>query len=573
MSSIEPGDPAARPLGKTPGWLHTAIMIVLLLIFVAFTFTPPSSAPPAIAEVAPQAVARITQAPLQQAVTAGGTKGHAGTGATGKPKPKAKPTPPLPTPSPPTYRPSAYRCVGNPPRQIEDPQSPPCVPFWQGNNGGSTYQGVTGDSILVDVPDFSDSPLLRAYQDFFNRRFQFYGRKLVLQGIAADYNPSPDPATSQQNLAAKVDQEDHAFASTTLDSYQGTVYYQELARRKIVAVSNNPVYSESQLTQLAPYVWQYPMAIDTTMATTADWLCHRLVNGTADYTADPTLFKKPRKFGLLWEATEDQRFDLTPIVQGLQACHGSFVVTKQLPFNDESKTGNNTGGQYEQDPTVQAAVTNLKQQGVTTVVCLCPVFVLGPVGVVATQQSYQPEWVVTSYMQNELLFAQLANNNSQNQRQGMFGLTSTPRLIRAADDPSVWALQEENPGLFNASQDMSQVRQLQYHKLYRALLLLASGIQMAGPRLTPQTFADGLHNAVFPNPYVPTIQAGAVGFGGATYSMTKDVGEFFWSNSALPPYSADPNGTWCYVDGGARRRAGNWPGHPAFFSTSCDSGR
>lgn len=573
MSSTEPTpDADARPLGKIPGWMHAGIMVVLLLIFLAFTFTPPSSAPPSIAEVAPQAVARITQAPIQQAVSSGGSKGHAGSGTTGpSPKPSPSPTPTSPKT---IERPSPYRCIGNPPRQIEDPQSPPCVPFWQGDNGGSTYQGVTGDTISVAVPDYADGdPLLKAYQDFFNRRFQFYGRKLVLQGIAADYSPTPDPATSQQNLAAKVDQEYHAFASTTLDSYQGTVYYQELARRKVLAVSNNPVYSQSQLGQLAPYVWQYPMALDTTMATTADWLCHRLVNATADYTTDPTLFKKPRRFGLLWEATEDQRFDLTPIVDGLKACRGSFVVTKQLPFNDESKTGNNTGAQYEQDPTVQAAVTQLKQQGVTTVVCLCPVFVLGPVGVVASQQNYQPEWVVTSYMQNELLFAQLTNNNSQNQRQGMFGISSIPRLVRAANDPSVWAIQEENPSLFNVSRDSSQYRQLIFQKLYRSLLLLASGIQMAGPHLTPETFAAGLHDAVFPNPYVPAIQAGTVGFAGGSYSMTRDVAEFYWSNAALPPYTADTNGTWCYVDGGARRRAGSWPGQPAFFAANCDSGR
>src|SRR5688500_1174590 len=37
------------------------------------------------------------------------------------------------------------RCVGSPPRQTEDPLSPPCVAHFEGDNGGATYQGVTRD--------------------------------------------------------------------------------------------------------------------------------------------------------------------------------------------------------------------------------------------------------------------------------------------------------------------------------------------------------------------------------------------------------------------------------------------
>ena len=39
--------------------------------------------------------------------------------------------------------PSTKRCVGNPPRQSEDPLSPPCVASFNGDNGGATYHGVT----------------------------------------------------------------------------------------------------------------------------------------------------------------------------------------------------------------------------------------------------------------------------------------------------------------------------------------------------------------------------------------------------------------------------------------------
>src|SRR5688572_29355597 len=37
--------------------------------------------------------------------------------------------------------PSTKRCVGNPPRQTEDPMSPPCVAHYQGDNSGATAPG------------------------------------------------------------------------------------------------------------------------------------------------------------------------------------------------------------------------------------------------------------------------------------------------------------------------------------------------------------------------------------------------------------------------------------------------
>src|SRR5437899_2922502 len=42
-------------------------------------------------------------------------------------------------------RPPGLHCVGNPPRQTEDPMSPPCVPFFTGPKGRSTWQGEQKD--------------------------------------------------------------------------------------------------------------------------------------------------------------------------------------------------------------------------------------------------------------------------------------------------------------------------------------------------------------------------------------------------------------------------------------------
>ena len=113
-----------------------------------------------------------------------------------------------PTPSGAGKNPSTKRCVGSPPRQTEDPLSPPCVAHFSGDNGGATAAGVTPDEVRVVVyfrgcgtqqggsrgpeplpcstyVDLLEPPApdedtftrtVRLYQQYFNDRYQTYGR-------------------------------------------------------------------------------------------------------------------------------------------------------------------------------------------------------------------------------------------------------------------------------------------------------------------------------------------------------------------------------------------------------------
>src|SRR5205814_1973211 len=40
---------------------------------------------------------------------------------------------------------------GSPPRQVESIYAPPCAAPWSGNNGGSTWKGVTSNEIRIGV--------------------------------------------------------------------------------------------------------------------------------------------------------------------------------------------------------------------------------------------------------------------------------------------------------------------------------------------------------------------------------------------------------------------------------------
>src|SRR5688500_7914568 len=121
--------------------------------------------------------------------------------------------------------PTTKRCVGSPPRQTEDPIAPPCVAFFQGDNFGNTYQGVTKDEIRLliyvdsginDVEGSKGSEIrpenqyydlfvpqdpkgehrivtsLRGWQRYFNDRFQTYGRTVHFFVYFSSRDKSPE---------------------------------------------------------------------------------------------------------------------------------------------------------------------------------------------------------------------------------------------------------------------------------------------------------------------------------------------------------------------------------------------
>ena len=108
--------------------------------------------------------------------------------------------------------PTTRRCFGNPPRQTEDPQSPPCVPGWRGDNGGATSKGVTATEIRIAMPAW-DEFIAATLENYFNARYEFYGRRLrILEGYdtaLGNENPAaampltPPPSTSSCTLLAR----------------------------------------------------------------------------------------------------------------------------------------------------------------------------------------------------------------------------------------------------------------------------------------------------------------------------------------------------------------------------------
>jgi hypothetical protein len=426
--------------------------------------------------------------------------------------------------------------------------------------------GVTADTIKVAT--WCQNPAKpNDYQDFvnfLNQRFEFYGRKIVAS--CHNWSAGADAPTARADADAVVAEGD--FASTFyLNGDAGLYFYDQLARHNIVvSATQNDFLTQSWMAS-RPTVFQYEMSVDNVFANLGQFTCDWLA-GKAPTHMGAAQATKPakRKFGIYFTYGENESSVSTvPLKQALAQCGESVDSNSEVDL-----LAADASPQAQQQAAVKFATS-----GVSTVFCL-PANVATQCGSVqrySTQQNYYPEWIFSSYgiadRQYDFKLFQFPTEQMAN----TMGITATPRQINPQNEPWWWAMHGGNPGQTNdGSVATDYFEYLEYH----SWLLLASGIQMAGPNLTPQTFAAALQRTQFPNPITPEME-GAVGFASGSHAMTTDSAVWWWNNAARSPYAGDSPGTICYFNHGQRFASGSWtamagpdPLFPA--SGACDSG-
>jgi hypothetical protein len=570
-----------RP-GRTPGTVNLGVALAVLGVLLPLLLNAATSAPPAAAEFSPNAQQVIKKAPDGQAAEVNGTGDGQGSdgGEGGSPPPPPTPPPPTAMPTPKEELPENLlkRCVGPPPlRQIEDPQSPPCIAYWAGDNGGATAKGVTKDAIYIAVPTPESSETqYTALANFFNKRFQLYGRKIVLQfcGNGQGARDEAGQVADAAEAAAGCGNGIQPFASTFYRQNNGAYYMPAMGcRHKTIVVGSYSLYDKKFLERCAPYLYQYPMEADEEFANVGEWICNRLAGRTARYadgndgsTPAQPIASQQRKFGIMlapFTATDPvaRPEALDPIRKRLQAC-GAEVPMDRVIINPVTALF---------DPSsAQNAVLQMRSAGVTSIVCMCNFFSFGSLQRAAAASSFQPEWVTSTFGLNDVNSSFILGAGPASQMQNTFGITFHPRIVKPLINPYNVAVQEGDPSVTPDTATTGEAKL----EVYRALLLIASGIQMAGPNLTVQSFRDGLRRTAFPNPFHRTM-AGAVDVRPNGYSLTADAAEWYFDTQAVGPFadSAAKPGTVCYLDGGKRRTLGAWPkGEAPFFTGRCDSG-
>jgi hypothetical protein len=522
---------SARAIPLAYGGITAAL--VVMIAAVAFVVRPPSS--PAIAEFQPSAQDRINEARRDQAAGSGGTTGGCASGTTNCAEGGASHRPPVEVAA-------GRRCYGKPLRQTEDPQSPPCVfQIFKGANGGATAKGVSASEvkIVVVVPSFSDKVQIETVEaliEHFNRRYEFYGRRLRPVYVAAW--PFDDPGANNAAAENILAQQPFGVVSTTLYWSSNAMVHRKLADAKAISVVSGGAPGFNMRDVADGYTWLVDPPLDARLRAGSSFVCNTLKGGIARH-AGPEFSGSKRKFAVVTLKEASGGPNPAPLVSGLHAC-GIDADEFDVPY------------WYAQSQ-LSSLMANLRVDGYTTVIPVTP-YVQTDLFQVATRSSYLPEWVDLGMagMHLEYVWAGGGRAMTAGQSEHVIGFTPEARVERPGESPASWAFSEG--GGRNA---------INVEHWYNALLVMASGIQGAGPRLTPASFAAALRSTTFPNPDPgrPPSWQQRIGFGPGDPVFHDDYALWWWSEQAQSQTtdSTSGRGSFCYVGRGARYRPDAFP--------------
>lgn len=553
-----------RKAARSPGVVFAAVAAVLIVL-VAAAFTPSQPPPPPTAEFAPEA-AKPIKAPPPNQTSAVGNQGNTGRHGGSNGLREVRTTPPTgaatspPGPPPPNVK----DCVGDPARQTEDPESPPCRSFFTGNNGGATATGVDKDSIKIVMSDNENADITKALVTYFNNRFEFYGRKLVVVSSGGCGEGSPAHLAQEADTIAQQ----KVFAAIGCVDSKGAEYpfYDELARKGVLSVANRPdLEPEAHMDQFHPYEWTFWPTYDRAQQLLGSLIC-TLRGKPADH-AGPPFQQATRKFGLIYNTFTDQPDpDLSAIKATLAGCGVNYESGHIVLEHSSAEQG------YSQDTEQQTAsvLQQFKRDNVTTLIDLVHAVTLQQITQVASSINYEPEHVISSYLYNdsELGMESLPSDQTSH----LIGESAYNPHILPQTEYWYQAVQEGNPNFRWTDPTSYKVDATLYYAAwysYYSLLVLSAGIQMAGPHLTPQSFASGLQNTTFPNPTVPQHPEGKVTIHPGQHSYISDV-SLLWFEPGKPESSYGDASSFCYADFGTRFGTTDMPTKDLFYDdTNC----
>lgn len=431
-----------------------------------------------------------------------------------------------------------------------DPYSPPCIAF-SGDNGGATSKGVSGTEIKVAFrvlnergfqqtlaelagASLSDSPdainrTVGALADYFNQRFQFYDRKIKIvfyNGRGSNTNELLGKGREQAVAdAIQVSEEIGAFAdlSATSEPYSGA-----LSDRGVLAFGD-PYLSRAWHEKHAPYAWS--LATDGSLVSefAAEYALQKLYGGNADH-AGGSLKGKPRVFGTLapensWYQESVDNAETVVRKAGQQPGYRRAYVLDLGTMSDQATR----------------IIADFKNRGITTILCGCdpilPVFLSG----VANREQYYPEFIIVGTALTDAdIVGQLWNQNFASHAFGVSPLEAFQPPTQTIAYAAYKAVRKDEPAF---SVDL----------IYYQMYMMAIGIQMAGPNLSPRTFDTGM--AAYP------AKSGPIGlwkFGVGDRTAANDVREIYWDPNAISTYNSK-KGAYIGVNNSARYQQGQIP--------------
>jgi hypothetical protein len=456
--------------------------------------------------------------------------------------------------------------------------SPICVAVWKGkDNGGATYQGVTKDAVkvVVLVPnDQQKGPASRqptnnatgqpgSFQDAltdalaaYAHVFQTYDRQVDLEFVTS----SGDDEAAQRADAVTVTGMKPFAVFDAIQTTSHPIFETQVAAAKIPVFGNGATFEATQ--KQAPYRWGQA-DITSSALNAAEFAGKQLMGKKAQYAGDESLQTETRKLGVVYA---DPAIDVALFDQTLAKYGAKIDPNLRISYpGTASPTGDPTVAQ-EQAP---IAITKLKDGGVTTVILLADSSMVSALTKQATAQDYHPEWIFTSFSYHDLSI--FARGYDQDQWGHAFGLSNLPPTSPTLGTASNAAVLDPVQWYWGKGKGTSSPT------IFTGLAWVMSGVMYAGPKLTPQTFQQGLF-AVPGAGGAPSNDPTSVQHGyGRTANLPYD--EYLRGNQDFTAAWWDPvtlglsviasappaPGTLWYPDDAKRYNATHWPTKPIKF--------
>lgn len=421
---------------------------------------------------------------------------------------------------------SGVRC-GHGARQVTwSAYAPLCQPAFTGSNGGATSPGVTRTTIDVTsrqaiTPGIAAAigsigrslvgsnaqtqALMQAYVDVFNKEFELYGRRVVLEPFTGRGNFETEQSGGGQAQAqqdADTAKAMGAFADVSTLS-ETAPYAQSLALDHVISVGA-PYVSTSFLRQNAPYAFTVGPSCNELTGITDNVVGRGLGTMLAIHAGDPALRSRHRIIAVAYpDSATFQVCDagLVSTLTNQYHVHVGPVVT--YPFSE-------LGDQQE----AANMVAQFKSAGATTVFCGCDPAMISLATAAANAQHFHPEWVSINTGDAYDRFA----NQAQFSHDLAAGQVQQPTA------------REEATVAFRLAHDPKAAFIPSYASIYAPLLLLFDALQAAGPDLTPATFERGFWSLP---PSLPGGMYGRWTFGPGRYSASASFQVEFWDPRAV----------------------------------------
>jgi hypothetical protein len=460
-----------------------------------------------------------------------------------------------------------------------------CKPAFSGSNGGATYKkGVTGDKIqavfyvgqtgavLAEEPNTSSTVVcgiqqptpedfdrtIEVYEEFFNRHWQLYGRKLDIKVFRAQALSTDSAATRSE--AVKVDQEIKPFL--LINSFANE-FVDETSRRGIVNFGGVGL-STQFLKSHAPFVFQLGQDTDMQNAMLAEYIAKRVDPYPTSITGDPATQGSnlvpprgvQRKYGVLYPGDAAQQ--LTGMGDDMLA----RLQAKGIPASRMKKYA------YQSDATTwptQAPnlVAQMKADGITSMLIMVNPAFISFFTPAATAQGWFPEYIVTDFvLQGTSAIPRAVAQNPVNgqptysQWKRAFGISfnAAPPDVQSRCNGSRW----ERWG-YEAyrSVDPDGEPDSGFIIPFVGLLHAVQALENAGPVLDPGTYRDGVFKIKATPPGGKTDDRR--GYGPGDYSGSEDIVEIWWNPAKNTRGPGNVPGEYEYANDGMRYALGQIP--------------